>query len=245
MKSILLINASNRKRNTYGLLKSVEVLLQHKGYKTELITLSDYKIDFCKGCQACILKEGCMIKDDVALIMQKIIESDGLVIGTPVYLNNMSGILKAFIDRTCSWFHRSKVAQKPTLILVDTQGSGIKNTLHSIEEVVIQWGVARGGKISRKGRKCSEPIKEEEIEFFLKLLKDEDKKYKPSFKEVYSYNIKRVLAANVFPIDKRYWMSKGWLQEAYFPTVKLNIIKKVYGNVLYKFLCKVIKPNDN
>lgn len=48
--------------------------------------------------------------------MQKIIESDGLVIGTPVYLNNMSGILKTFIDRTCSWFHRREVAKKPTLM---------------------------------------------------------------------------------------------------------------------------------
>ena len=116
MKKILLINSSNRKKNTYKLLCLIEDILKNKGYETELISLSSLKIDFCKGCEACILKGGCFIKDEANIIMQKIIESDGLVIGTPVYLNNMSGILKTFIDRTCSWFHRSEVAKKPTLM---------------------------------------------------------------------------------------------------------------------------------
>ena len=242
MKKILLINSSNRKKNTYNLLLSIENILKNKGYETELIGLHDYKINFCKGCEVCILKSNCSIKDDSDEIMQKIIESDGLIIGTPVYLNNMSGILKTFIDRTCSWFHRSKVAQKPTLILANTQGSGIKNTLNSIEEVMIQWGVCFAGTISRNGRSFNKPIEEKELEKFIKLINSDGKRYSPSFKEVYTYNIQRTLASNIFPLDKEYWESKGWMDSPYFPNAKLNTMQKLYGNGIYKMLCKVIKP---
>ena len=242
MKKILLINSSNRKKNTYNLLLSIENILKDKDYETELITLYNYKINFCKGCEVCIIKSHCFINDDSHKIMQKIIESDGLVIGTPVYLNNMSGILKTFMDRTCRWFHRSQVAQKPTLILANTQGSGIKNTLNSIEEVMIQWGVCLGGTIYRNGRNFNNPIEEKELSKFIKLLSYDEKKYSPSFKEIYTYNIQRTLATNVFPVDKKYWKSQGWLNTPYFPEAKLNSIQKLYANGIYKVLCNVIKP---
>lgn len=245
MKKVLLINASNRKKNTYSLLSTIENILKSKGYETELINLYNYKIDFCKGCEVCVLKGNCFIKDDVNLIIKKIIESDGLIIGTPVYLNNMSGILKSFIDRTCSWFHRSEVAQKPTLILANTQGSGIKNTLNSIKEVMIQWGVCICGTIHRNGRTFNKPIEEKELENFINMIESNGKLYSPSFKEVYTYNIQRALATNIFPLDKKYWKDKQWLYKAYFKGSKLNLIKKLYGNIIYKMLCKVIKPvND-
>lgn len=174
--------------------------------------------------------------------MEKIIECDGLVIGTPVYLNNMSGILKSFIDRTCSWFHRSEVAQKPTLLLANTQGSGLKNIINSIEEAMIQWGVSLGGAITRSGRSFNKPIEEKEVSDFIKLVESPGRSYSPSFKEVYTYNIQRTLATNVFPVDKEYWINKGWINSAYFPGTKINPIKKLYGNGLYKLLTKVIKP---
>ncbi|MBD7915398.1 flavodoxin family protein [Clostridium sp. Sa3CUN1] len=244
MKKILLINSSNRKKNTYKLLCSIEDILKNKGYETELISLSSFKIDFCKGCEACILKGSCFIKDEANIIMQKIIKSDGLVIGTPVYLNNMSGILKTFIDRTCSWFHRSEIAKKPTLIIANTQGSGLENTLNSIKEVMIQWGAFLGGTISRNGRNFNQPIEEKELVQFIKLIESKGKCYEPSFKEIYTYNIQRALATNIFPIDKEYWIKKGWLDKEYFPGVKLNIIQKIYCEGLYKLLIKVIEPNN-
>lgn len=245
MKKILLINASNRKKNTYKLLTSIEDILKSKGYTTEIINLYNYKIDFCKGCEVCILKGKCFLGDDSSMLMKKIVDSDGLVIGTPVYLNNMSGILKTFIDRTCSWFHRSEVAQKPTLLLANTQGSGIENTLNSIKEVMIQWGVCLGGTISRNGRSFAKPISEKELSQFIKLINSNGKTYSPSFKEIYTYNIQRALASNVFPVDKEYWQDKGWLNKAYFPNVKLNAAQKLYGDGIYKILRKVIKPIDN
>lgn len=244
MKKILLINSSNRKKTTYNLLVSIEKLLIKEGFSTEIICLKDYKLDFCRGCEVCVMKGGCFVKDDADTIMNKIIECDGLVIGTPVYLNNMTGILKTFIDRTCSWFHRSPVAQKPTLLLANTQGSGIKTTISSIEESLIQWGVALCGSVSRSGRNFNVPISEKEISSFVNLIKSNAPLYKPSFKEISTYNVQRALATNVFPLDREYWEKQNWLNNSYYPNTKVNIVKKSYGNMLYKIMCKTIKPHE-
>ncbi len=244
MKNILLVNASNRKKNTYKLLLSIERILKNNGFKTELITLSDYKVDFCRGCECCILEGKCFVNDDSYKIMEKIKACDGLVIGSPVYLNNMTGILKVFIDRTCSWFHRTEVAQKPTLLLANTQGSGLKSTLNSIEESLIQWGVCLCGTISRNGRTFKKPINEKEVSKFIKFVLSDGVGYLPSFKEVYTYNIQRTLANNVFPIDKSYWEKNGWINTPYFLGAKMSVIKKIYGNGIYKILCNFIKPTE-
>ena len=245
MKKILLINSSNRKRNTYKLLSSIEVLLKENDFETELINLGDYNIHFCKGCEVCVLKSGCFIKDDVNLILDKIIKADGLIIGTPVYLNNMTGMLKSLIDRTCSWFHRTPVAQMPTLLLANTQGSGIDSTLNSIKESMVQWGVALCGTISRTGQNFDKPIEAKELSKFIDLVNSSGKGYKPSFKEISTYNTQRTLATNIFDLDKDYWVEKNWLDECYFPGSNVNFIKKTYGNMMYKMLCKVIKPIRN
>ncbi len=242
MKKILLINSSNRKRNTYKLLSSVEILLKKHNFETELMNLGDYKIDFCKGCEVCVMRDNCFVKDDAHIIMDKIIKADGLVIGTPVYLNNMTGMLKSFIDRTCSWFHRSPVAQKPTLLLANTQGSGINTTLSSIQEAMIQWGVALCGTVSRNGRSFNEPIKESEIDNFISLINQSGQGYKPSFKEITTYNTQRTLATNIFELDKEYWEKNGWIDKPYFPGAKVNIVKKAYGNIMHNMLRRVIKP---
>ena len=73
MKKILLINSSARKRNTYKLLTSIENILIAQGFETEIINLNDYKISFCSGCEVCVLKGDCFIKDDVKVIIDKIL----------------------------------------------------------------------------------------------------------------------------------------------------------------------------
>ncbi len=243
MKKILLINSSKRKRNTYKLLLSIQEILMQNNFESEILNLGDYNIDYCAGCESCVIKGKCSIKDDANLIMQKIIDCDGLVLATPVYLNNMSGRLKSLVDRTCSWFHRSPIYQKPTLILANTQGSGLDNTINSIKEFLIQWGVAICEDIKRKARDFDKPIKQSEMQEFIDLL-NENKFYKPSFKEISTFTTQKTLATNIFEFDKKYWQDNNLFQNAYYPGAKVNFIKRTYGNLMYKMLCKVIKPID-
>jgi multimeric flavodoxin WrbA len=60
-----------------------------------------------KGCQACMgcktRKDHCIVKDDLADILEAVRDSDVLVLATPVYFGDISAQMKAFIDRTYSY----------------------------------------------------------------------------------------------------------------------------------------------
>ncbi|MDO4535267.1 MAG: flavodoxin family protein [Clostridium perfringens] len=245
MKNILLINCSKRKKNTYNLLIQSEKILKNYNFNTEIINLYDYDIKFCLGCEHCILKGGCVLNDDVNTLMEKLKNCHGLIIGTPVYLNNMSGILKTFIDRTCVWFHRSDMAQKPVLLIGNTQGSGVKNTLNSIEESLRQWGVSFCGNISRTGAKIKTvPISYKEISKFINLINN-NIDYKPTLKDISYFNVQRALSSSIFPLDKEFWTEHNWINNSYFPKTKINILKQAYGNMVYSILSKNLNKNKN
>ena len=71
------------------------------GNEVEKINVAKKKIDYCKGCYYCQKSNGeCIIKDDMAEILQKIIDSDVLVLASPVYFYSIDAQLKALIDRT-------------------------------------------------------------------------------------------------------------------------------------------------
>lgn len=75
------------------------------GIDIEIIRLHDFNIKPCTGCNACNQNrkkpkyEACPLKDDVAFLWGKIMESDGLIISVPIYILTPPGIFKNFCDR--------------------------------------------------------------------------------------------------------------------------------------------------
>ena len=69
----------------------------------EFLKLSDYDIQPCRSCWACRQTQACAIDDDMTSTMiPKLLEARAVVVGSPVYFNNVTAQLKAFIDRTWS-----------------------------------------------------------------------------------------------------------------------------------------------
>ncbi|QGP93323.1 2-amino-4-deoxychorismate dehydrogenase [Neomoorella glycerini] len=67
----------------------------------KIIKLVDYKIKPCRACQDCRGKGECTISDEMQdLIIPELLQCEGIVLGTPVYFNNVSAQLKMFMDRT-------------------------------------------------------------------------------------------------------------------------------------------------
>jgi multimeric flavodoxin WrbA len=105
----LAINGSHRKgKNTATLLRVTLEELQKNGVETELIELADYFIKPCSACNRCLRHAQCSIKDDqMAQIVEKLLECDALILGSPVYWANVTGLMKNFMDRT-RWLHMTK-----------------------------------------------------------------------------------------------------------------------------------------
>lgn len=99
---ILAINGSHRKgKNTAILLKTVLDETSKQGATIELVELPDYNIKFCLSCNKCLRQTQCSITDDdMATIGEKLLEADGIVLGSPVYWANVTTLMKNFMDRT-------------------------------------------------------------------------------------------------------------------------------------------------
>jgi multimeric flavodoxin WrbA len=77
-------------------LSAVEEL----GVATDLVSVAALQIAPCTGCEACHDSGECVIRDDMDLLYSKMLASNGLVIGTPVYFWSASAQAKGIIDRT-------------------------------------------------------------------------------------------------------------------------------------------------
>ena len=74
---------------------------QDAGHKAEKIRVAEKKVAPCSGCYYCSTHGGaCVHKDDMADILQKMIDADVIVLASPVYFYSISAQLKAVIDRT-------------------------------------------------------------------------------------------------------------------------------------------------
>ncbi len=95
------INGSARKDgNTAILLGKVLEELNRAGIETELVQLSGEAIAPCKACFACGGKGNCIhSKDAFSSTFQKMVEADGIILGSPVYSANVSASMQALLER--------------------------------------------------------------------------------------------------------------------------------------------------
>lgn len=99
-KKVLIVSASLRSgSNSEILARECEKGALAAGHEVELISLKGKKINFCVGCLACQSKGACVLKDDVAEIMEKVLAAEVVVYATPIYYYEMSGQLKTLLDR--------------------------------------------------------------------------------------------------------------------------------------------------
>jgi multimeric flavodoxin WrbA len=95
--------------NTAQSLKMVLTELEKEGIETEIVQLGGRKVFGCLACGQCGENKDnrCARKDDeMNVFIQKIEESDGIIIGSPTYFSNVSSEVKALIDR-CGYVAKS------------------------------------------------------------------------------------------------------------------------------------------
>ena len=97
---VLLINGSPRPRGcTYTALNEVAKTLEQEGIETEIIQVGQKDIRGCIGCRQCKTNGQYVFDDEVNIVAKKFDESDGIVIGSPVYYASANGTLISFLDR--------------------------------------------------------------------------------------------------------------------------------------------------
>lgn len=104
MKVIAFNGSARKDGNTAILLRHVMCELEKEGIETEMIQLSGSKIHGCLACRECSSrKDGrCSQKDDMGNeYIARMAEADGILLGSPTYVTDVSPEIKALIDRAC------------------------------------------------------------------------------------------------------------------------------------------------
>jgi len=130
MKIIGFIASPRKEGNTAWVINKILEGAKEQGAETQSWCFSDLDIKPCRSCYGCKQgDQGCIISDDMQKLYDAIEHADALVLGSPVYMGQMSAQAKIFTDRLFAQFsprfspYFKENAAKKKLILVFTQGN--------------------------------------------------------------------------------------------------------------------------
>lgn len=120
MGRIVVLVGSMRKGGNTDLLAQAFAEGASKNNTVEIVSVSDYKVNPCIGCNSCFTREGnqCFQKDDMAEIYKKLKVADAIVIASPVYFYGISAELKAIVDRLHTPMRNEFRVKRLALLLV-------------------------------------------------------------------------------------------------------------------------------
>jgi multimeric flavodoxin WrbA len=176
--NILILSGSPRKGGNTDLLVEAFVKGASQKHHVEVVSVHDYKVNPCMGCNACFRKEQhlCVQKDDMTIIYKNMAHADMLAIASPVYFYGLSAQLKAVIDRCHNPIRDTFKIKKTAILLV-----GAATLLELFDSILAQYQLCLNffkledvGRVLVRGVKDKGDIKNtnalnEAFEFGLKI----------------------------------------------------------------------------
>ena len=254
MKFLIIVSSGRKSGNTSKvaslLLKKIEKLASEdkEQFQVEKLFLTDYNLKHCIGCRNCMDRgeERCPLNDDLSKIKMKLDEADSIIFGSPVYVDNVSSVMKALIDRLAYICHRQEFYEKSAFVYSTSGGSSNKHTNRAIAGALLSWGfnlLGTAGFITDYFDSEAEVV-----EKYGKKLDQMAKKVYESVKKK-SYQNPSVLSLAIFklqqkhranpkishPLDYKYWKEKGWAESGanYYGEHKTKLLKLVISRILY------------
>jgi len=125
MKILAIMGSPRGKGAGYAVVKKIEAGMKAMGdVEFTYLFLNDADLKLCTGCYTCLAKgeEKCPLKDDRAAIEQQLLAADGVILSSPMYVLNVSWLMKNFIDRFAYTNHRPRFHGQKVLTVVNMGG---------------------------------------------------------------------------------------------------------------------------
>ena len=216
---LLGISASPRKNrsNTLVLLKEVLFGAEGEGVETEVVHLCDLKIEFCRHCESCHKNlMVCSIKDDAHLLLTKMLESDGIIFASPVYIDHITGYLKTFLDRSTHFIHCQRLLGKYVGAVATAGGGPQQMVLDYLHHFSLVCGAQYVGGVSGI-MPITEEVKKRAGELGRNLVKAMKTKteFPLEMEKIMSRRdyFRRIIESHKeeWPAEYDYWREKGWM----------------------------------
>jgi len=245
MKKVVAFIGTARKKHTYYAVHQFLSSLQSIGdVEYEIVHLTDYHLETCRGCKTCFLKgeEFCPLKDDRDVLIEKMMSSDGVVFASPNYSYQVSAIMKTFLDRLGFVFHRPRFFGKSFTSIVAQGIYGGSKIVKYLDFVGMGLGfnVVKGSCVT-----AFEPMSEKEQRKIDSILSGHSRKFHTRLSEP-SYPIPPLFKLWIFRAsrtsirlmlddtyrDYTYYLEQGWFESDYFYPTDLPVLKKSVGSLI-------------
>ncbi len=242
MKALAIVGTMRKNGDSYRILKRFEESLQGKANaEVEYLFLSDVDLGCCRGCCACFTQgeSRCPKRKLTEPIENRLMESDGVVLASPVYAHHVTAVMKNFLDHFAYFFHRPRFFGKPAVHVSSTGGSGLKETLDYLRFTSKGWGYVPAGTIgvaqwryesdkSYRGKIGAEI--ERAAANFVKTAASKTPP-RPGMHDLMFFRAMR-MKAEYIPFDRAYWDERGWFTQSYFTAAPINPFALLAANAL-------------
>jgi multimeric flavodoxin WrbA len=230
---ILALTTSYRKRgNTARIVRMVENHLSGIAARRgeplafETLHLAHMDLQMCRGCRACFDygEEACPLDDDVAAIRGRMDDADGILLASPVYVNDVNGVAKTFLDRLAYVCHRPAFAGKCAYLIATVADSPTNHTLRTMNVALRTWGFHIVGQA---GYKMGALMPDDELHarYEAGTCRDagalfhavaSERHLHPSFLSLMIFKIQQTSWQQAPPgsLDYAYWKEQGWFDPA-------------------------------
>jgi len=242
MKKVAAFIGTQTKKATYQAVQEFEKNLKRYGeIDFEYVFLSDYHLEFCRGCKVCFLKgeEHCPLKDDRDALLEKMEHSDGVILATPNYAFQVSARMKNLLDRLAYIDHRPKYFGKAytAVVVQGIFGGGAIVKYLTMAGENLGFHVSKGCCVTaldpmteHQQKQLTQKIKKASARFYKELLRPTPQ---PSFLRLMLFRMSRTSIKSIDPKyqDYQYYKGKGWFESDYYYPTSLGLIKRLAGNL--------------
>jgi len=101
----LIASPRGNESRTLQLVRGVLSGAEKEGATTELVDVYSLHIEYCTACGTCFATGDCTLVDDFPALFEKMMDADGIVLGSPNYIDSITAPLKAVFDRCADAIH--------------------------------------------------------------------------------------------------------------------------------------------
>lgn len=142
MKVVAVLGSPRSRASSSYLVERFLDVASANGAETSSFILNNLKFIGCQGCYGCKRRvDTCVIQDDLTSVLSAVAGCDVLVLGSPVYIHDVTGQLKCFIDRAFSYLtpdfeepgaKPSRLAPGKKMFFIVTQGHPDANAFNDV-----------------------------------------------------------------------------------------------------------------
>ncbi len=135
--AVAVVGSPRAHGNTILLVDEVLGELGRHGFRCEKHLLGERRIAACLGHEDCADLPSCTLADDAAEVLERAYAADVLILATPVYYENVSAQMKAFIDRNVfRYAHDQWLRARAVGLVAVTAETGLQDALDALRRYV-------------------------------------------------------------------------------------------------------------